>query len=195
MTYNPVNFQQCGSKRASAISTLVAISTALALAGQQFFCCDRGWGLMHGPHHNHHTSFLLTTLIPPSRRSNLLLVFSTFFIPFSFDCNKIVRSYPKGLSITNGKGSVITFRISVTPIDEDEEVLAIFSGKSCNFVSIGARLEDFRFLGTKSFGFAEILCFLEAAICLSFSIDLIACLFKMLTILFFFTPASSSSLS
>jgi hypothetical protein len=81
-------------------------------------------------------------------------------------------------------------------MEEDEEVPAIFSGESCTFTSIGARVEDFRFLGAESFGSAEIFCFLETTLCLSFSIDRISCLFKMLTILFFFAPpASSSSLS
>jgi hypothetical protein len=126
---------------------------------------------------------------PSGRRSSLLLVFSTFSTPFSFDYNKLVRSDPRGLSIANGKDSVITFRIFVMPIEEDEEVPAIFPSESCTFISIGARVEVFHFLGAESFGSADIFCFLEAALCLSFSIDLIACLFKMLTILFFFTPS------
>jgi hypothetical protein len=88
---------------------------------------------------------LITTIIlcfsdhsrPPGHQSILLLLFlSTFSIPFSFDCNKQVRSDPRGLSKANEKGSVITFRISITPIEEDEEVPGIFSGKSCNFVLV-----------------------------------------------------------
>jgi hypothetical protein len=81
-------------------------------------------------------------------------------------------------------------------IEEDEDVPAIFFGGSCTFASIGAKVEDFRFLGVKSFGSTEIFCFLEAALCLSFSMDHIACLFKTLTVLFFIAPlASSPSLS
>jgi hypothetical protein len=110
---------------------------------------------MDSPHHSHHASFLLTTLISPGHRSSLLLFFHTFFNPSSFDCNKLVRSDPRGLNIANGKGSVITFRISVMPIEEDEEVPAIFSGGSCTFVLIGAKVEDFRFLGAESFGSTE----------------------------------------
>jgi hypothetical protein len=151
---------------------------------------------MDGPHHNHHASFLLTTLISTSRRSKLLLLFRIFFNPFSFDCNKLVRSDPRGLSIANKKGSVITFSVSITLMEEDKEVPAIFSSEFCTFASIGARVEDFRFLGAESFRSSEIFCFFEGALCLSFSMDQIACLFKMLTILFFFAPlASSSSLS
>jgi hypothetical protein len=102
------------------------------------------------------------------------LTSAPFSTPFSFDYNKLVGSDPRGLSIANEKGSVITFRISVTPIEEDKEVLAIFYAESCTFASIGARVEHFRFLGAESFGSAKIFCFLEAALCLSFSIDLIA---------------------
>jgi hypothetical protein len=78
-------------------------------------------------------------------------------------------------------------------MEEDKEVPAIFSGESCTFASIGARVEDFRFLGAESFGYVKIFYFLEAALCLSFSMDRIACLFKMLKILFFFAPPTSSS--
>jgi hypothetical protein len=67
-------------------------------------------------------------------------------------------------------------------------VPTIFSGGSCTFASIGTKGEDFRFLGAESFGSAEIFSFLEAALCLSSSMDRIARLFKMLTILFFFAP-------
>jgi hypothetical protein len=65
-------------------------------------------------------------------------------------------------------GSVITFRISVTPIEEDKEVPIIFSGGSSTFASIGAKVEDFRFLGAESFGSAKFFCFLEATLCLYF---------------------------
>jgi hypothetical protein len=93
-------------------------------------------------------------------------------------------------------GSVITFKISVTSIEEDKEVPAIFSDGSCTFASAGPKVEDFHFLGAESFGSAEIFCFLEAALFLSSSIDHIAHLFKMVTILFLFAfLACSSSLS
>jgi hypothetical protein len=78
-------------------------------------------------------------------------------------------------------------------MEYDKEVLAIFFGESFTFASIGARVENFRFLGAESFGSAEFFCFLEAALCLSFSMDQIACLFKMLTILLFFVPPASSA--
>jgi hypothetical protein len=77
--------------------------------------------------YNHHSPFLLTLSISP-------VVEVAFFpselcsIPFSFDCNRLVRSDPRGLSIANGNGSIITFNISVTPAEEDEEVPAVFSG-------------------------------------------------------------------
>jgi hypothetical protein len=78
-------------------------------------------------------------------------------------------------------------------IEEDEEVPAIFFGGYCTFASIGAKVEDFHFLGAESFGSTAIFCFLEAALCLSFSMGHIACLFKTLTILFFIAPPTSSS--
>jgi hypothetical protein len=107
---------------------------------------------MNDPHRSHHVTFLLTTLGPPGLWSSLLLVFSTCFNPFSFDCNKLVRYDPRGLNIANGKGSVITFRIYVTLTEEDTEISTIFSSKSCIFVSIGSKVEDFCFLGAESFG-------------------------------------------
>jgi hypothetical protein len=107
---------------------------------------------------DHRASFLLTTLISPVAEVVFLSSAAPCSTPFSFDCNKLVRSDPRGLSIANGKGSVITFRISVTPIGEDEEVPTIFSSGSCTFASVGAKVEDFRFLGAESFGSTEFFC-------------------------------------
>jgi hypothetical protein len=105
---------------------------------------------MDSPHHSHHVSFLLITLISPVAEVVFFSSFAPFSTPFSFGCNKLVRSDPRGLSIANGKGSAITFRISVTLIEEDEEVLAIFSSGSCTFASIGAKVEDFHFWEPKA---------------------------------------------
>jgi hypothetical protein len=49
-------------------------------------------------------------------------------------------------------------------MEEDEEVLAIFSCGSCTFALTGARIKDFRFLGAKTFGSAEFFCVLEATL-------------------------------
>jgi hypothetical protein len=105
-------------------------------------------------------SFLLTP--PPSFLPVTEAVFfpsAPFSTPFSFDCNKLARFGPRGLSIANRKGSVITFNISVTPTEEDEEVPIVFSGTSCTFTSAGAKIEGFRFLGAESFSSAEIFVF------------------------------------
>jgi hypothetical protein len=115
---------------------------------------------MDSLHYDHHSSFLLTPAFPPVAEA-------AFFpselcsIPFSFNCNKLVRSVPRGLSIANGMGSVISNNISVTSTKEDEQLPAILSGTSYTFVSVGANMADFRFLGAESFGSAKIFCFYE----------------------------------
>jgi hypothetical protein len=65
--------------------------------------------------------------------------------------------------MANGKGSVVTFNISEIPTQEDGEVSIVFSSTSSTFVSAGAILEDFHFLGAESFSFAGIFCFLPAS--------------------------------
>jgi hypothetical protein len=111
---------------------------------------------MDSLHYIYHLSFLLTPAFPPVAEA-VFFPFVLFSTPFSFDCNKLVRSDPRGLSIGNGKGSVITFNIYVTPTEEDKEVPTVFSGTSCTFTSAGAKIEDFRFLGAKSFDSAVFL--------------------------------------
>jgi hypothetical protein len=133
---------------------------------------------VHDPHHSHHTLFFLTTSVPPITEAFFFSSSTPFSIPFFFDCNKLVRSDPRGLGKANGKGSIITFRISITPIEEDEEARGIFSGKLCTFVSMWPKAEDFRFLRVESFGSAEVFCFFETTFCLSSSIDLVGDLFS-----------------
>lgn len=105
--------------------------------------------------------------------------------------------------MAKGKGSVITSRIFVTLMEDVEGVSTVrFGGED---FSSSARFDStiFRFLGTEGFGvILEMLVSPETFVLfysfffLSFSMDLIACLFRVLTTLFFFTPpASSSSLS
>jgi hypothetical protein len=72
---------------------------------------------MDSLHYSHHSSFLLTTSISPVAEA-AFFPFKICSIPFSFDFNRLVRSDPRGLSIANGKGSVITFNIFVTPIED-----------------------------------------------------------------------------
>jgi hypothetical protein len=77
----------------------------------------------------------------------------------SFDCNRLVRSDLRGLSIANEMGLVITFRISKTSAEEGKEAPIVLSDTSCTFVSTGDILASFHFLGAESFGSARIFWF------------------------------------
>jgi hypothetical protein len=111
---------------------------------------------------------------------------------FFFGYNKLISSGHRGLSMVKGKGSVITSKISVTPIEVAEGVSEeCFRGEDLS----SSRLNDiiFHFLDAKGSG---VNFYLFVNLFLSFSTDFCACLFRILTTLFFFTPpASSSSLS
>jgi hypothetical protein len=112
----------------------------------------------------------------------------------SFDYQRLVKSNLRGLSSANGKGLVITFKNFETSVAEDEEGFIVYFGTSCTFVSSEDILTSFRFLGADSFGYDKVFCFFKAF--WSSLTDRIACLFRMLTILFLLTPlAPSSSLS
>jgi hypothetical protein len=73
---------------------------------------------MDSLHYVHHSPFLLTPTLP-------LVAEAVSFppevcsVPFSFDCNRLVRSDPRGLSMANENGLVITFNISKTPTEKD----------------------------------------------------------------------------
>jgi hypothetical protein len=120
---------------------------------------------------------------------------ATSLAPFSFGCNKLVSSDPRGLSMSKGKSLVITSRISVTPIEDAEGVSTVrFSGED---FSSSARFDStvFCFLGTEGFGVIleisvspETSGLFDSFFFLSLSMDLISCLFRILTTLFFFTP-------
>jgi hypothetical protein len=93
---------------------------------------------------------------PPSTEGPLSVCASaTSPTPFSFSCNKLVSSDPRGLSMAKG-----TERFDI-------------------ILEILVSLETFGIFGSFFY--------------LSFLMDLIACLFRMLTTLFFFTPPASSS--
>jgi hypothetical protein len=80
----------------------------------------------------------------------------------SLDYKRLVRSNLRGLSSANGKGSVITFKISKTSAPEDEEGLIVCFGASCTFVFSEDILTSFCFLGADTFGFDIVLCFFKA---------------------------------
>ena len=87
----------------------------------------------------------------------IMFIIHRFFCPpvagaVSFDYKRLVRSNLRGLSIANGMGSFITFRIFETSTEEGEEELVVLSGTSCTFVFTGDILTSFRFLGAESFG-------------------------------------------
>jgi hypothetical protein len=92
-----------------------------------------------------------------------------------------------------GKGSVITSKISVTPIEVVEGVyVECFGGEDL----CSSRLDAIIFLFFDAEGSGVNFGLFVNLFFLSFSTDLCASLFRILTTLFFFTPtASSSSLS
>jgi hypothetical protein len=73
-------------------------------------------------HHIYHLTLLLSISSAGCRR--VLSTSASAFPSTFFFCgyNKLVRSNPRGLSIGKGKGAVITFRISITPMEAGEGV-------------------------------------------------------------------------
>jgi hypothetical protein len=92
-----------------------------------------------------------------------------------------------------GKDSVITSKISVMPIEVAEGVsVECFGGEDFSSSRLDSTILRFLDVEGSSVNFSLF----DSSFYLSFSIDLYACLLRMLTTLFFFTPpASSSSLS
>jgi hypothetical protein len=92
-----------------------------------------------------------------------------------------------------GKDSVITSKISVMPIEVAEGVsVECFGGEDFSSSRLDSTILRFLDVEGSSVNFGLF----DSSFYLSFSIDLYACLLRMLTTLFFFTPpASSSSLS
>jgi hypothetical protein len=104
--------------------------------------------------------------------ASIMFIIRRFFCPpfspsaaaaISFDYKRLVRSNLRGLSRENGKGSVITFKISETSAAEDEEGLIIFFSTSCTFVSSEDNLASFCFLGTDSFGSDRVFAFSKSS--------------------------------
>jgi hypothetical protein len=85
-----------------------------------------------------------------------------------------------------GKGSVITSKISITPIEVSEGVSAeCFGGED---LSSSSWLDDIIFLFLDAEGSGVNFGFFVNLFFLSFSIDLCTCLFRILTTLFFSLP-------
>jgi hypothetical protein len=120
------------------------------------------------------------------RRPFVYLCFGSSLASFLCGCNKLVSSNPRGLSIVKGKGSVITSKISVTPIEVAEGVyIECFGGED---LSSSSRLDDIIYLFLDVEGSGVNFGFFVNLLFLSFSIDLCACLFRILTTLFFSLP-------
>jgi hypothetical protein len=111
---------------------------------------------------------------------------------YSFFCKNFVSSDPRGLSSLKGGDSIITFRISAASAVEG--VRGASSPISSIFGSKEGDVSSFHFLEIVAFGLGADFVFLKT-FSSSFT-SRVACLLRMLTILFLFTPlAPLSSLS
>jgi hypothetical protein len=125
-----------------------------------------------------------------SMASSIFIIRRFFWPPFppsaaeeiSLVCKRLVSSNLRGLSSANGKDSVITFKISETSAAEDAEGLVVCFGTSCIFVFSRDISASFRFLGADTFVSGTVFCFFKAF--WSSLTDWIACLLRILTILF-----------
>jgi hypothetical protein len=71
--------------------------------------------------HHIHRMMLLLRIPPPGAEGSFSALASTVSLAsFFFGYNKPVSSDPRGLSMVKGKGSVITSKISVMPIEVAE---------------------------------------------------------------------------
>jgi hypothetical protein len=111
-------------------------------------------------------------------------IFSSVAEGVSVLCKSFVSSNPRGLSSLNGGDSVITFKISTTSTANGDG--GIFFAASSSFGSVEGIWSSFHFLEIVAFSSSVVFTFFRA-FSSSFT-DQAACLLRMLTTLFLFTP-------